>query len=236
MLQIHDLSAGYTGDPVVRDISIDVDRGVVVSLIGANGAGKTTILKSVIGLVPLRSGRVTVDSRSIDKPAPVALLAGGVAMVPEGRGILAGLTVQENLLIGGYSIRNRSKLAERLTEVYELFPRLRERSDVGGGLLSGGEQQMLAIGRALMSSPSYLLLDEPSMGLSPLLVEFVAKLIAQLAQSGIGILLAEQNAQLALTVATRAHVLEQGAISLSGPGPDLLNNDRVRVAYLGMEA
>lgn len=236
MLQIQGISAGYSGEPVVRDISIDIDRGVVVSLIGANGAGKTTILKSVIGLVPLTGGNVTIDSRSIGKPAPVAMLADGVAMVPEGRGILAGLTVQENLLIGGYSVRNRSKLAERLIEIYELFPRLHERSHVSGGLLSGGEQQMLAIGRALMSNPSYLLLDEPSMGLSPLLVEFVAKLIAQLAQSGIGVLLAEQNAQLALTVATRAHVLEQGAIALSGPGPELLSNDRVRVAYLGMEA
>jgi branched-chain amino acid transport system ATP-binding protein len=235
MLSIERAHAGYSGEPVIRDITISVKRGAIVSIIGANGAGKTTTLKSLVGVVPLMKGRVALEAQSIDAPNPTRLLAAGVAMVPEGRGVLSGLTVRENLLIGGYTVRGRKAVQERLEEAFGLFPRLRERSQISAGLLSGGEQQMLAIGRALMSRPTFLLLDEPSMGLSPLLVQFVADLLERLATSGIGILLAEQNAQMALSIAHWGYVLEQGVVALSGSGSDLRSNDAVRTAYLGME-
>ena len=235
MLSIEGAHAGYSDEPVIRDITISVKRGAIVSLIGANGAGKTTTLKSLVGVVPLLKGHVTLEANSIGAPNPTRLLAAGVAMVPEGRGVLSGLTVRENLLIGGYTVRGRKALQERLEETFDLFPRLRERSEISAGLLSGGEQQMLAIGRAMMSRPTYLLLDEPSMGLSPLLVQFVADLLERLATSGIGILLAEQNAQMALSIAHWGYVLEQGVVALSGSGSDLRSNNAVRTAYLGME-
>jgi branched-chain amino acid transport system ATP-binding protein len=235
VLRLDDLSAGYGDQPVVSDLKIGVDRGRIVSLIGANGAGKTTTLRSVVGLATLTAGHVEVDDREFTAPKPTEMLAAGVALVPEGRGILAGLTVEENLLAGAYTVRDRTAIKERLTSIYEMFPRLAERRRIGAGLLSGGEQQMLAIGRALLTRPSYLLLDEPSMGLSPLFVSNIADLVTRLARSNVGILLAEQNAQMALSISDHAYLIQQGRIALSGSSKELQQHHGVRAAYLGSE-
>jgi branched-chain amino acid transport system ATP-binding protein len=235
MLRLDNVRAGYGDQPVVSDLRIEVERGQIVSLIGANGAGKTTTLRSVVGLATVTAGRVRVDDRDFASPNPIEMLSAGVALVPEGRGILAGLTVEENLLAGAYTVRDRNAIQDRLAGIHESFPRLLERRHVGAGLLSGGEQQMLAIGRALMAQPSYLLLDEPSMGLSPLFVSNVADLVVRLARSGVGILLAEQNAQMALSISDYAYLIQQGQISLSGSGEELQQHHGIRAAYLGSE-
>jgi branched-chain amino acid transport system ATP-binding protein len=233
MLECSNLSAGYHGNAVVRDIGLEIQPGQISCLVGANGAGKTTILKSLVGLATRMSGEIRIGGKVEAARSPVDLLAKGVALVPEGRGIFAGLTVHENLLVGGYKVQGRGEIAERADEIYEMFPRLAERRNISGALLSGGEQQMLTIGRALMSKPDYLLLDEPSMGLSPLLVETIADLILSLADKGIGVLAAEQNAQFAFGIADHGYVIESGTIALSGSADDLESNSAVQSAYLG---
>lgn len=235
MLKLANLSGGYGDQQVIFDLSIEVKRGEVVSLIGANGAGKTTTLRAALGLATLTKGHVEVASRTFSAPRAIEMLAAGVALVPEGRGILAGLTVEEHLLAGAYTIRNAATIKERLAEVYDMFPRLFERRCISAVLLSGGEQQMLAIGRALVVKPSYLLLDEPSMGLSPLFVSNIADLVKRLARANVGILLAEQNANMALAISDHAYLIQQGRIAMSGSGQELNRHAGVRAAYLGKE-
>ena len=235
MLRALNLNAGYGDQQVVFDLTIEVERGTIVSLIGANGAGKTTTLRSIVGIAALKSGRIEIDGRSIAAPQPTEMLGAGVALVPEGRGILAGLRVEEHLLTGAYTVRNNAVIKERVAEVYSMFPRLYERRGISAALLSGGEQQMLAIGRALMVKPAYLLLDEPSMGLSPLFVSNIAELVKRLARTNVGILLAEQNANMALAISDSAYLLQQGRIALSGSGGELNQHPGVRAAYLGSE-
>jgi len=235
MLRTLNLTAGYGDQQVVFDLTLEIGRGEIVSLIGANGAGKTTSLRSIVGLAALKGGHVEVDGKSYGAPRPTGMLAAGIALVPEGRGMLAGLTVEENLLAGAYTVRDKAVIAERLAEIYEMFPRLRERRRISAALMSGGEQQMLAIGRALMVKPAYLLLDEPSMGLSPLFVSNIADLVKRLASTNVGILLAEQNANMALAISDRAYLLQQGRIGLSGAGEELSRHPGVRAAYLGSE-
>ena len=207
--------------------------GELVSLIGSNGAGKTSTLHAISGLLPISSGSLTLDGRDLRKVHPNKIINLGLAHVPEGRHVFARMTVEENLLMGAYIIRDSKKIMKNLEKVYSYFPRLRERYKQLAGTLSGGEQQMLATGRALMTDPSILLMDEPSMGLSPLLVKEIFSIIQTLHDSGITILLVEQNAKMALAVSDRAYVLETGKISMSGPASELANDDRVRKAYLG---
>ncbi len=233
MLELRNLTAGYGRRPVLFDLSLVVRQGEVVALIGSNGAGKTTTLRTITGLVKPFGGTVTLDGQAIGGLYTPLIVARGIAMVPEGRRVFASLSVEENLKVGAYSNWGR-ELPARLAEVYELFPRLRERRARPGSSLSGGEQQMLAIGRALMCSPRLLLLDEPSMGLAPMLVEQIFTRFADLKKLGITILVVEQNAMVALGVADRAYVLENGRIVLQGAAGDLRNNPEVRRAYLGV--
>ena len=204
-----------------------------MSLIGANGAGKTTTLHTISGLLTAASGSITLDGKDLQKVAPNTIISLGLAHVPEGRHVFARMTVEENLRMGAYIIKDQKKIAENLEKVYGHFPRLKERYRQLAGTLSGGEQQMLATGRALMTDPKIVLMDEPSMGLSPLLVKEIFAIIQELHKSGITILLVEQNAKMALAVADRAYVLETGTISMEGKASDLAADDRVRKAYLG---
>lgn len=235
MLQCRNIAAGYADQPVVHSVNLTVEPGRIIGLIGSNGAGKTTILRTCIGLLSRMDGEIVVDGQSQSHPSPADMLGKGVALVPEGRGIFGGLNVRENLLIGGFTIRNKPEMDRRLDGVYAMFPRLKERQHISGALLSGGEQQMLAIGRALMSEPRYLLLDEPSMGLSPLLVEFVGDLIVSLAKKGIGILAAEQNANFVLDIADHGCLIENGTIILSDTAENLRADSAIRRAYLGWD-
>ncbi|MBP3208605.1 MAG: ABC transporter ATP-binding protein [Oscillospiraceae bacterium] len=233
MLEVKDLNLYYGAIHALKGISLTVKDGELVSLIGSNGAGKTSTLHAISGLLPISSGSLTLDGRDLRKVHPNKIINLGLAHVPEGRHVFARMTVEENLLMGAYIIRDSKKIMKNLEKVYSYFPRLRERYKQLAGTLSGGEQQMLATGRALMTDPSILLMDEPSMGLSPLLVKEIFSIIQTLHDSGITILLVEQNAKMALAVSDRAYVLETGKISMSGPASELANDDRVRKAYLG---
>lgn len=233
MLEVKDLNLYYGAIHALKGISLTVQDGELVSLIGSNGAGKTSTLHAISGLLPVSSGSVTMDGKDLQKTHPNRIISLGLAHVPEGRHVFARMTVEENLLMGAYIIRDSKKIAKNLEKVYGYFPRLKERYKQLAGTLSGGEQQMLATGRALMTDPSILLMDEPSMGLSPLLVKEIFSIIQTLHNSGITILLVEQNAKMALAVSDRAYVLETGRISMSGPASELASDDRVRKAYLG---
>ena len=233
MLEIKDLNVFYGAIHALKGISLTVGEGELVSLIGANGAGKTTTLHTISGLLTASSGSITLDGKDLQKAAPNKIIGMGLAHVPEGRHVFSRMTVEENLRMGAYIIKDQKKISENLESVYAHFPRLKERSRQLAGTLSGGEQQMLATGRALMTDPKIVLMDEPSMGLSPLLVKEIFSIIEELHKSGITILLVEQNAKMALAVADRAYVLETGSISMSGKASELAEDDRVRKAYLG---
>ena len=233
LLEVKDLQVYYGVIQALKGISFEVNEGEIVTLIGANGAGKTTTMQSIIGLIPSRHGSVTFDGKDITKVPCHKLVKAGLAQVPEGRRIFQELTVYENLLMGGFIQKNSIELKNDIERIYDRFPRLAERRNQIAGTLSGGEQQMLAIGRAMMSHPRLLLLDEPSMGLSPLLVDQVFDIIAQLRDEGTTILLVEQNAGKSLAISDRAYVLELGEIVLSGTGQELAASEEVRKAYLG---
>ena len=232
MLSVKDLNVSYGAIHAIHDVSLDVNDGEIVSLIGANGAGKTTILHTITGLKKAQSGSVTYNDNDLLKTEPSKIITLGMAHVPEGRHIFPGMTVEENLEMGAY-IR-KDDLSSSMKEGYERFPRLKERRRQLAGTLSGGEQQMLAVGRALMSKPSILLMDEPSMGLSPLLVKEIFSIIKEVHKQGITVLLVEQNAKMALSISDRAYVLETGHISMSGAADELLNDEQVKKAYLGL--
>lgn len=235
MLKVENLNVHYGVIHAIEDVSIEVNDGEIVTLIGANGAGKTTILHTITGLKKATSGSVTWDGTDLLKEEPSRIVTHGIAHVPEGRHVFVNMTVRENLEMGAYMYKrkDKDKIAERLDDVFRKFPRLKERQIQLAGTLSGGEQQMLAVGRALMSNPRIILMDEPSMGLSPLLVQEIFKIIKEINAQGIMVLLVEQNAKMALKAADRAYVLETGRIKLSGSARDLLHNDEVRKAYLG---
>ncbi len=232
ILSVENLNVYYGAIHAIKGVSFDVNEGEVVTLIGANGAGKSTTLQTVSGLLRSRTGSIKFCGEEISRLPSYKIVERGLAQVPEGRRIFLQMSVQENLEMGAYT-KNQSGVAADLEDVYNRFPRLRERRRQIAGTLSGGEQQMLAIGRALMSHPKLLMLDEPSMGLAPILVEQIFDIIRELHRSGTTILLVEQNAQMALSVADRAYVLETGKISLSGTGAELAASDSVRKAYLG---
>ena len=233
MLEIKDLNVFYGAIHALKGISLTVADGELVSLIGANGAGKTTTLHAISGLLPAASGSILLDGTDLQKVPANTIIGLGMAHVPEGRHVFARMTVEENLRMGAYILRDQKQIAENLERVYGHFPRLKERRRQLAGTLSGGEQQMLATGRALMTDPKIVLMDEPSMGLSPLLVKEIFSIIEELHKSGITILLVEQNAKMALAVSDRAYVLETGTISMEGPAAELAADDRVRKAYLG---
>ena len=233
MLTIKDLHVHYGAIQALKGVSLKVADGELVSLIGANGAGKTTTLHTISGLLQASSGEVLLDGVNLQKLPSHKIIENGIAQVPEGRHVFAQMTVLENLYMGAYIMRDKAKIQENLEWVFSHFPRLKERSRQLAGTLSGGEQQMLATGRALMTNPKILLMDEPSMGLSPLLVSEIFNIIKELHKDGITILLVEQNARMALSVADRAYVLENGKISMSGEAKELLNDSRVKKAYLG---
>ena len=233
MLNLEHVSVSYGAISAVKDVSLKVDDGELVSLIGANGAGKTTILHTITGLTPAAGGTITYNGVDLRKIAPHKIVSIGLAHVPEGRHVFTGMTVAENLLMGAYYRKDKKQIAEDLELVYEIFPRLRERAKQLAGTLSGGEQQMLAMGRAIMSKPKLVVMDEPSMGLSPLLVKEVFNIIKKMHEQGITILLVEQNAKMALSIADRAYVLETGKIVMEGKASDLLGDPRVKKAYLG---
>ena len=233
MLEIKDLNVFYGAIHALKGISLTVGDGELVSLIGANGAGKTTTLHTISGLLTAASGSITLDGKDLQKVPANTIINLGLAHVPEGRHVFARMTVEENLRMGAYIIKDQKKVSENLEKVYAHFPRLKERYKQLAGTLSGGEQQMLATGRALMTDPKIVLMDEPSMGLSPLLVKEIFAIIEELHRSGITILLVEQNAKMALAVSDRAYVLETGTISMEGRAADLAVDDRVRKAYLG---
>ncbi|HZB31401.1 MAG TPA: ABC transporter ATP-binding protein [Streptosporangiaceae bacterium] len=231
LLEIKDIHVHYGKIAALKGISVDVDQGEIVTLIGANGAGKSTTLKTISGLRPLSSGRIIFDGKDISRMPGHRRVLAGIGQAPEGRGIFPGMTVTENLLMGAYA--RKGELTKDLDEVFELFPRLAERKNQAGGTMSGGEQQMLAIGRALMTQPKVLLLDEPSMGLAPVLVTQIFSIVQEINRRGTTVLLVEQNAQQALQVADRAYVLETGTIVKSAAARELLDDPQVRAAYLG---
>lgn len=233
MLEVTGLCVSYGGIRAVRSVTFHINEGEMVALVGANGAGKTSTLKAIARLHDTSGGDVRFKGRKIAKIPPHTLIREGIALVPEGRGVFPRLNVAENLAMGAFVRTDKSAIAADLEQVYQHFPRLRERSGQLAGTLSGGEQQMLAIGRALMSRPSLLLLDEPSMGLAPLMVQKIFEVIAAVAKQGITILLVEQNAKLALEMSQRAYVMESGEITLSGNSSTLLTDPKVRAAYLG---
>ncbi len=233
LLDVKNLEVNYGVIRALKSISFHVEEGEIVSLIGANGAGKTTTMQSIMGLIPIKSGTVTYNGQDITKVPGYKLVSMGMSQVPEGRRVFQELTVYENLVLGAYSQKDKSKIKEDIDGICEMFPRLGERRKQVAGTLSGGEQQMLAMGRAMMSHPKLLMLDEPSMGLSPLLVDQVFSMIKKFHSQGVTVLLVEQNAKKALSIADRAYVLETGTITLEGKGNELLNNDKVKKAYLG---
>ncbi|KOX22773.1 amino acid ABC transporter ATPase [Saccharothrix sp. NRRL B-16348] len=231
LLELKDIHVHYGKIAAIKGISLQVEDGEIVSLIGANGAGKTTTLKTISGLRPLTSGQVLFNGQDISKMPGHKRVVAGIGQSPEGRGVFPGMTVQENLLMGAFT--RKDALDADLAEVYELFPRLAERKSQFGGTMSGGEQQMIAIGRALMTKPKVLLLDEPSMGLAPMLIAQIFEIIKEINKRGTTVLLVEQNAQQALKLSHRAYVLETGRVVKSAPGPELLDDPQVRAAYLG---
>ncbi len=235
MLELHDVHSFYGNIEALKGISLTVEQGEIVTLIGANGAGKTTTLRTITGLVKPRQGKVILEGEDLAPYKPHEIVYKGVSMVPEGRGIFARLTVAENLDLGAYIRNDKAGIKEDLERVYELFPRLKERRNQVAGTLSGGEQQMLAIGRALMARPRLLLLDEPSMGLAPVLVETIFDTIVEINKQGTTVLLVEQNALMALSIAHRGYVLRTGEIVLADTAENLRNNEMVQKTYLGME-
>lgn len=233
LLELREIDVAYGGIRAVQGLSLEVHQGELVALIGANGAGKSTTLRAVCGLVPHAAGDIIYDGASIAGAPSYRLVRQGLVMVPEGRGIFGQLTIEENLAMGAYSRRDAEHIRRDTQYVLELFPRLSERLKQSAGTLSGGEQQMLAMGRAIISRPRLLLLDEPSMGLAPLMVERIFEVIRSIAKEGVTILLIEQNAKLALEVSNRAYVMESGRMILDGPSRELLGDPKVRASYLG---
>ncbi len=233
MLQLDEIRANYGSVEALKGISLRVEKGAIVALLGANGAGKSTILKSITNLLRTRSGSISFEGERIDRLKPERTVERGIVMVPEGRQVFPELTVMENLKLGSYSRRDRSQVADDFGYVLDLFPALQRKLKDPGGTLSGGQQQMLAIGRGLMARPKLLLLDEPSLGLAPILVQEIFSIIKAINRRGTTILLVEQNANMALDVANHAYVLETGVISCEGPAEELQRNDEVRRSYLG---
>lgn len=233
MLEIKDLQVSYGMINAIKGVSFEVNEGEIIALIGANGAGKTTILHTITGLVPAKSGSIMFEGTDLLKTPAHKIVSMGMAHVPEGRRIFQELTVLENLKMGAYTRKDKKEISDTLEMVYKRFPRLEERKSQIAGTLSGGEQQMLAMGRALMSHPKIILMDEPSMGLSPLYVTEIFDIIKEVNAGGTTVLLVEQNAKKALSIANRAYVLETGNIALSGGAKELMNNDSVKKAYLG---
>ena len=233
LLEVSGLKVAYGGIQAVKGIDLRIEAGELVALIGANGAGKSSTLKTLAGMHQPAGGSVTYNGERIDGVASHVLIRKGLALVPEGRGVFSRLSVEDNLLMGAYSRNDDAAIKQELAQVYEIFARLLERKDQLAGTLSGGEQQMLAIGRALLGKPKLLLLDEPSMGLSPIMVQKIFATVRRIADQGVTILLVEQNAKLALEISSRAYVMESGSITLTGPAHELLHNPKVRAAYLG---
>ena len=233
MLEIKDLEVYYGMIQAIKGVSFDVNEGEVIALIGANGAGKTTILHTITGLINAQKGSVWFEGKDITKVPAHKIVSMGMAHVPEGRRVFANLTVLQNLKMGAYTRKDKTEIEQTLDSIYKRFPRLMERQNQLAGTLSGGEQQMLAMGRALMSHPKIILMDEPSMGLSPIFVNEIFDIIKSVSASGTTVLLVEQNAKKALSIADRSYVLETGKIVLSGKTSDLLNNDSIKKAYLG---
>jgi branched-chain amino acid transport system ATP-binding protein len=233
LLELDKLEVAYGGIHAVKGIDLVVRHGELVCLIGANGAGKTTTLKGITGLQPVKAGKIVYDGNDVTGKPAFQLVRKGLSMVPEGRGVFGALTIEENLAMGAYSRKDRKEIKQDVERVFGLFPRLKERHRQTAGTLSGGEQQMLAMGRAIMSRPKLLLLDEPSMGLAPLMVQKVFETVLAISGEGVTILLIEQNAKLALEVSNRGYVMESGTITLSGDARQLLSDPKVREAYLG---
>ena len=233
LLKVSNVLVGYGGIQAVKGVSLEVREGELVSLIGSNGAGKTTTMKAITGLLPLGGGHIELAGKAIDGQGPWDLVQQGLAMVPEGRGVFTRMTIVENLQMGAYIRDDNAAIADDIERVFATFPRLKERRDQLAGTMSGGEQQMLAMGRALMSRPKVLLLDEPSMGLSPIMVDKIFEVIQEVSAQGVTILLVEQNASRALQIADRAYVMESGLITLSGDAHEMLHDPKVREAYLG---
>jgi len=233
LLSVTDLHVSYGGIKALKGISIEVARGEIVAMIGANGAGKTTTLRTIVRLLPITSGSVVYDGSSLAALVPEQVVPLGISLVPEGRAIFGQMSVRENLELGAFNHKSKVTMAETIDDVVKLFPRLGERMRQEAGTLSGGEQQMLAIGRAMMARPAMLLLDEPSLGIAPKLMQQIFEAIGQIAASGTTILLVEQNTRLALRYAQRAYVLRTGEIAMSGPSAELLANDDIKAAYLG---
>jgi branched-chain amino acid transport system ATP-binding protein len=237
LLEINDLKVSYGKIQAIKGISLNIKAGEIVTLVGANGAGKTTLLKTISGILKPAAGVIKFDGKDIQGIAPHNRVLEGLCQAPEGRGIFPGMTVLENLEMGKYARKDwKSELSEDIERIYTLFPRLKERQSQAGGTLSGGEQQMLSIGRALMSRPRLLLLDEPSMGLAPMFIQQIFKIIREIQSQGVSILLVEQNAAQALSCANRAYILETGNIVKEGAGKDLLNDEAIKKAYLGTGA
>ena len=232
MLNVKDINVYYGAIHAVRNVSLEVNAGEIVSIIGANGAGKSTILKTLVGLLRSKTGEICLEGKSIANLSPAAIVQQGIALVPEGRRVFPRLSVEDNLLLGAYA-RKDKEVSRDMQRIYEMFPRLFERKKQNAGTLSGGEQQMLATGRGMMSRPRLLLLDEPSMGLAPLLVNQIFETILDINEQGTTILLVEQNAHMALSIADRGYVLETGEVVLAGQAEELIDNDEVRCAYLG---
>ena len=233
MLEIKDLNVHYGVIHALKDVNLVVNDGEIVSLIGANGAGKTTLLHAISGILKTTSGSIMLDGVELNKKSAKDIVISGITQVPEGRRIFSGMSVYENLMMGAYLRKDKDGIKEDLENVYERFPILRERSNQDASTLSGGEQQMLAMGRALMARPKILLLDEPSMGLAPILVKEIFKIIQDIHAQGTTVLLVEQNARMALSIADRAYVLETGKIVISGTGEELSNSEEIQKAYLG---
>jgi branched-chain amino acid transport system ATP-binding protein len=234
VLQVDNLNVYYGAIHALQGISFNVNEGEIVTLIGANGAGKSTTLRTLSGLLRSRTGSIVFKGQDLSALPAEKIVELGISHVPEGRKIFAPLSVRENLMMGAYTRNDQGEIQESLERVYQSFPRLKERAGQYGGTLSGGEQQMLATGRGLMSKPTLILLDEPSMGLSPILVEEIFRIIVEINKQGTSILLVEQNAQMALSIAHRAYVLETGRIVLTGPAKEIADNPQVRTAYLGI--
>jgi branched-chain amino acid transport system ATP-binding protein len=234
LLELQDVEVAYGDLPALRGVSLGVEEGETLSVVGANGAGKTTMLRAISGLLRPRAGRILLDGARLDQMPSHVIVARGVVQVPEGRKIFPGLTVKENLELGSYVAAARAHRRQSLERVLGLFPRLAERQRQAAGTMSGGEQQMLAIGRALMARPRILMLDEPSLGLAPIIVQEIFRIIAEINRLGTTVLLVEQNTRQALSLSRRGYVLENGRIALEGSGAELLGNEHVRRAYLGM--
>ncbi|MBQ9765381.1 MAG: ABC transporter ATP-binding protein [Lachnospiraceae bacterium] len=233
MLEVNGLQVYYGVIQALKGVSFEVNQGEVIALIGANGAGKTTTLHTLTGLLPAKQGSIIFEGKDITKMPAHKIVEMGIAHVPEGRRVFAQLSVYENLIMGAYTRKDKKEIEENLNKVYQRFPRLKERKNQRAGTLSGGEQQMLAMGRALMSNPKMIVMDEPSMGLSPIFVNEIFDIIEKVSASGTTVLLVEQNAKKALSIADRAYVLETGNIVLSGDAKELMNDDSIKKAYLG---